>query len=273
MILVNGVTEDRIKVSDRGLQYGDGLFETIAYRNGILEFLNAHLERLITDCKRLKISFKDTDLLRTELMTVCQSLRANAVIKIIITRGSGGRGYSAGLNIEPSRIISSHTLPDYPDSYYQHGVSIRLCQHPISENRALAGIKHINRLDQVLARNEWHDTNIVEGLLFNNDGLLIEGTMSNIFIVKTGQLTTPKLDRSGVTGIMRAQVFKLCKILGITVNDAKVTRQDLLNADEIFICNSVMGILPVSQLVDMNKSYAVGTITKQLQNTLKEINK
>ncbi|NQY26195.1 MAG: aminodeoxychorismate lyase [Piscirickettsiaceae bacterium] len=273
MILINGIAEDRINISDRGLQYGDGLFETIVYRNGVLEFLDAHLERLITDCKRLKIPFQDSDDLRADLLTVCQSLRAEAVIKVIITRGSGGRGYFAGSDINPSRIVSSHPLPNYPDSYYQQGVSIRFCQHPISENTVLAGIKHLNRLDQVLARNEWHDTNIVEGLLFNNDGDVIEGTMSNVFIVKSGQLITAKLDKSGVAGIMRAQVSELANVLALPVNEATISQQELLNADEVFICNSVMGILPVSQIVDINKIYAVGTITQQLQNALQKLGK
>ncbi|MBE9532915.1 MAG: aminotransferase class IV, partial [Proteobacteria bacterium] len=123
MILINGVAEDRIDVLDRGLQYGDGLFETIVYRDGALEFLDAHLERLITDCKRLKIPFQEYyDSLRTELKSVCQSLNDDAVIKVIITRGIGGRGYFAGSDIIPTRIISSHPLPNYPDNSYQQGV-------------------------------------------------------------------------------------------------------------------------------------------------------
>lgn len=269
MILINGIAEDRINITDRGLLYGDGLFETIAYRNGVLEFFDAHLARLITDCKRLKIPLKDDKVLRAELMTVCQSLNDDAVIKVIITRGSGGRGYSIGSDIKPSRIVCSHPLPNYSENYYQHGVSVRFCQHPISENRVLAGIKHLNRLDQVLARNEWSDADIIEGLLFNSDGNVIEGTMSNVFIVKDGQLITPKLDRSGVAGIMRDQVFKLAQ----NAIETAISQQDLLNADEVFICNSIMGILPVSYIMDSNKTYAVGEITQQLQHALQTLEK
>ena len=273
MILTNGVAEDRIDVLDRGLQYGDGLFETIAYRDGVLEFLDAHLERLITDCKRLKIPFNKYNLLRAELTTVCQLLSDDAVIKVIITRGIGGRGYFAGSDIVPTRIISSHPLPNYPDSSYQQGVSIRFCQHPISENSQLAGMKHLNRLDQVLARNEWHDATIIEGLLSNADGDVIEGTMSNVFIIKAGQLLTPKLDKAGVAGIMRTQVIKLAMNLLLSVSEATIKQHELLSADEVFLCNSVMGVLPVSQIVEPQKTYAVATITQQLQHALQAIGK
>ena len=273
MILINGVAEDRINISDRGLQYGDGLFETIAYRDGVLEFFDAHLERLITDCKRLKIPFQERESLRAELTTVCQSLNDDAVVKLIITRGNGGRGYFSGSDIIPTRIISSHPLPNYPDNSYQQGVSIRFCQHPISENSQLAGIKHLNRLDQVLARNEWNDATTVEGLLSNADGDVIEGTMSNVFIIKAGQLFTPKLDKSGVAGIMRAQVIKLAKNLSLSVSEATIKQQELLSADEVFLCNSVMGLLPVSQIIEHQKTYAVGVVTQQLQHALQAVEK
>lgn len=270
MILVNGKSEDRINVSDRGLQYGDGLFETIAYRNGV-EFLDAHLNRLSVGCERLAISFQQLEQLRSELDIVSQNLTDDAVIKIIVTRGSGGRGYFADKDIIPTRIISTHPYPSFPDSNYTTGVSLRFCQQTLSENLSLAGIKHLNRLEQVLARNEWTDQSINEGLMSDSHGNVIEGTMSNIFIVKSGQLFTPELNKSGVAGIMRAQIMKLADGNDLIVKEAAISKNDVFNADEVFICNSVIGIWPVRIIADTN--YQVGPITQQLQYALQQLEK
>jgi len=268
MIIINGETEYRIKISDRGLQYGDGIFETIAYRNNEAEFIDAHLERLSFACKRLKLPFNNGELLQ-ELNNVLTELSGkDAVIKIIITRGEGGRGYLADPTIEPTRIISTHSLPNYPDSYYDKGISIRYCDHRLSENRTLSGLKHLNRLDQVMARNEWSDPNIAEGLMLDQNDYLIEGTMSNLFIVKSAQLITPRLTTSGVFGIMRAELIKLAKHLNITCKEAQITKQDLETADEVFVCNSVNGIWPVNNNTDTGTQYARGAITRHLQHAL-----
>ena len=273
MILVNGKPENRITVTDRGLQYGDGLFETIAFRDGVAEFIEAHLQRLILSCKRLNIPFQQLDLLNKELDVIYQSLAdTNAVIKIVITRGSGGRGYYADNTIEPTRIISTHDYPSYPQSHSQNGVTVRLCQHKLSENPSLAGLKHLNRLDNVLARNEWDDSNVAEGLMFDQSNNLIEGTMSNVFIVKSQQLISPLLNKSGVEGIMKAQLIAIAKQLGLVFEQNIITPYDLKNADEVFVCNSVNGIWPVTVVTDTAK-YTVGPITQQLQQALAKVKK
>ncbi|NOQ94079.1 MAG: aminodeoxychorismate lyase [Methylophaga sp.] len=271
MVLVNGKPEDRIAVSDRGLQYGDGLFETIAFRHGIPEFIEAHLKRLLDGCGRLNIPFRQLELLRKELIEVYQNLSdSDAVIKIMITRGSGGRGYLAENTVEPTRIISTHPLPNYPESHSLTGVSVRFCQHKLSENTSLAGIKHLNRLDNVLARNEWDNAEIAEGLMFDQSNNLVEGTMSNVFIVKSksNQLLTPLLNKSGVAGIMRAQIMHLASQLGLLIKETVITRNDLRKADEVFVCNSINGIWPVIDVVDIEKKYTLGSITQQLQQAL-----
>jgi len=272
MILINGRAENRIEITDRGLQYGDGLFETLPYRNGYLEYLDAHLKRLTLGCERLSIPFQHLDLLITELETFCHTLIDDFVIKIIITRGSGGRGYFAN-NIEPTRIISSHPFPTYPDTYSQLGVSVRLCKHKLSENPILAGIKHLNRLDQVIARNEWDDTTIAEGLMFDQQNNLIEATMSNIFIVKSGQLLTPLLTTSGIVGVMRAEIIRLAIEHDIPVKEVVLTQKDLLNADEVFVCNSVNGLWPVNFITDTQHTYPVGSVTKLCQDLIMQAQK
>jgi len=269
MVLINGLPDDKLAISDRGLQYGDGLFETMAFRAGIIEFLDPHIARLIDGCRRLNIEFLQAEELRNELNLVCQSLGDNdGIIKVIITRGSGGRGYLATQGVEPTRIISSHPLSKYPAHYSQTGVKIRLCKHTLSENAALAGIKHLNRLDQVLARNEWHDTDIAEGIMLDHAQHVIEGTMSNVFTVKSGKLFSPLLDKSGVAGIMRAQIMLLAVKLNIPVIEAKIHIDDFMTADEIFITNSVIGIWPVA--VMEQSTYLVGPITQNLQHALQQ---
>jgi len=274
MILVNGKSEDRINITDRGLQYGDGLFETIAFRNGVAEFIDAHIQRLLAGCDRLKIPFLQLDLLHQELESVYQRCNGSAcIIKIVITRGSGGRGYLADSSTVPTRIISTHAMPNYPESYSNKGVSVRFCQHKLSENTVLAGLKHLNRLDNVLARNEWTDTAIAEGLMFDQSNHLIEGTMSNVFIVKSQQLLTPLLNKSGVAGIMRAQIIQLANQLGLKVTESILTQDDVANADEVFVCNSVNGIWPIIAVTDIASTYITGPITQQLQDALSKVEK
>jgi 4-amino-4-deoxychorismate lyase len=267
MILVNGQPEDKISVLDRGLQYGDGLFETIAFRDGKSEFLQAHLSRLYRGCERLKIVTQQLDTqLNAEIKQICDDLTDNAVIKIIITRGQGGRGYRTQSDSTPTRIISTHDMPNYPKENPQ-GIKVRFCQQTLSENSSLAGIKHLNRLEQVLARSEWNEGDLVEGLMFNNHQQLIEGTMSNVFIVKDGKLLTPELNLSGVAGIMRQQVISCAQYAGIDVIETVVAQQDLQNAEEVFITNSLIDIWPVVEIEGFC-NYAYGNITQKLQNVI-----
>lgn len=274
MILINGHPENRINIADRGLQYGDGLFETIAYRDGQLEFLSDHLSRLIEGCKRLNISFKNAQqqLLIVEIETVAQSLKADGVIKVMLTRGQGGRGYRYQDDMQSTRIVSSHPLPNYP-SENQSGVSVRICQQCLAVNPSLAGIKHLNRLEQILARNEWQDDTIAEGLMFDYQERLIEGTMSNVFLVKNNQLFTPEISNSGIAGIMRKQIIKLTNTLDITLHITTLDLDALKSADEIFICNSLMGIWPVTRITDFKNNIKRGSITLTLQNALMSLNR
>jgi 4-amino-4-deoxychorismate lyase len=270
MILVNGQPEDKISILDRGLQYGDGLFETIAFRDGHPEFLQAHLSRLLNGCERLKISSTELKTqLDTEIQQVCDLLNHNAVIKVTITRGQGGRGYKALSGNTPTRIISTHDMPNYPKENSQ-GIKVRLCEQALSENINLAGIKHLNRLDQVLARSEWDDEDIAEGLMCNNQQQLIEGTMSNLFLVKNGKLLTPELKLSGVAGIMRQQVMVVAQQLDIEVIETVLTQQDLKNAEEVFITNSLIDIWPVIEIKGFS-NYVYGNITQQFQNSIRNI--
>lgn len=267
MILVNGKITDRINAKDRGLQYGDGLFETIAYRNQQLEFLDLHLARLRLGCERLHMPTHFFESLSNELTVVIDSLESDAVVKIIITRGEGGRGYNQPEFVIPTRILSTHPMPNYPISN-QHGVSIIQCKQMISQNPTLAGLKHLNRLEQVLARSEWNDSHISEGLMTDLHGHLIEGTMSNLFIVKSGVIITPDLSLAGIKGIIRQQVISLATQHSFELVKTSIRYNDLINADEAFLTNSIMGIWPITT-IDRQFSLPYGDITKQLQGALK----
>ncbi len=272
MVLINGETSDKISIYDRGVQYGDGVFETIAYRNGKPEFLEQHLSRLQEGCMVLSIAFEQLDELRDELDTVYHDLKdQEAVIKIIVTRGVGRRGYFSDNTEIPTRIVSSHPFPNRPESYQTEGVLLRFCEQTLSTNSRLASIKHLNRLEQVLARNEWDDPDIPEGIMSDDEDNIIEGTMSNIFIVEEGKLFTPDVTRAGIAGVIRAQVIQLATRSGLSVQERIITRRQLAEADEVFVCNSIIGIWPVYAI--SNKLYPVGFITKFLQQALAECEK
>ncbi len=271
MIFIDGVTDDRVDALDRGLHYGDGLFETIAYKDGCIEFLECHLNRLMSGCVKLNIAFDRFSDLRCEIHSLCHEASSDAVIKVIVTRGASSRGYLAPKGTIPTRIVSTYPYPNDVHYYNQQGIRARICQHRLSENSGLAGLKHLNRLDQVIARNEWRDKTIAEGFMLDSTDHVIEGTMSNIFIVSARRLITPKLDKSGIAGIIRSKIITLATEQNMPVKEASICQQTLRNAEEIFVCNSVMGIVPVIYINDYYSTYPVGTVTRKLQRLLEQL--
>ncbi len=263
MFLLNGVKADTLSLQDRGLQYGDGLFETIAVRNHQLEFWQRHMQRLLDGCQRLRISVPDPELLLAEARQLLDG-RGDAVLKIIVTRGQDGRGYRATTDSgsKPSRILAVNDLPDYPADNQANGVVVRYCDTRLGTNPALAGIKHLNRLEQVMARSEWQDEFIFEGLMLAAHGRVTEGTMSNLFFVKAGILHTPDLSHSGVAGIVRDVVLKLARKQQIPVLIGHYNKADFTAADEVFISNSLIGVWPVWRLEQQR--FSVGSVTKKL---------
>lgn len=267
MIIINGQRRDTVGCSDRGLQYGDGLFETFAVSAGRPLCWGSHMERLVAGCERLRIPPPDTDTLRAEADQVIDG-SALGVLKIIVTRGEGSRGYYPEPQPGQTRIISMHPWPDYPPLNSHQGVRMRFCHSRLSRNPLLAGIKHLNRLEQVLARAEWDDPAIADGLMLDTDGNVIEGTMSNLFLIREGRLLTPGLRHSGVAGIMRGIVLDSIAELGMNGAEATLTSDDLEHASEIFLTNSLLGVWPVIQLVE--RDYPVGPLTRLIQDALNQ---
>jgi len=259
--LINGIEASSIDAQDRGFQYGDGLFETLRIRDGRPCLWSAHMARLAHGCERLGLPMPDEALLCDEADRLCRG-EADGVLKIVLTRGSGGRGYRPPQDSTPMRLLARFPTPDYPPENRTQGVAVRICDTRLGLNPALAGFKHLNRLEQVLARAEWDDIDIAEGLMQDIEGNVIEGTMSNLFVVQAGTLRTPELSRCGVAGVMRAQVMAGAEALGIPVGEGRLGLRDLAAADELFLCNSVIGIWPVRRLA--RRDYVPGPLTARL---------
>ncbi|KAF0193181.1 MAG: 4-amino-4-deoxychorismate lyase [Gammaproteobacteria bacterium] len=266
MPLVNGRENDNLSIHDRGLHYGDGLFETIAIRNGKLPVLwDRHMARLRLGCQRLGILPVDDELLRQEA-TRCIQAVTDGVLKIIVTRGVSGRGYRTPSVGDVTRILTTYPASTYPASYRDDGIVMRVCRMRLGCNETLAGIKHLNRLEQVLARAEWTDPEIIEGVMLDSDENVIEGTMTNLFFVAAGGLKTPDLSQCGVAGVLRECIINIAADNSIRCEIGRYTLQELEQADEIFVCNSIVGVWPVRQLG--HRSYRKGPVTERIARWL-----
>ncbi|NOS74437.1 MAG: aminodeoxychorismate lyase [Methyloglobulus sp.] len=268
MILVNGVETNHIPVNDRGFQYGDGLFETIEVVDGQPVFLEQHLVRLGSGCLRLNIPRPNIQQITDEIYYVCKNSK-QAVLKIIITRGAGGRGYRQPETVHPTRVISLHPFPEYPNAHSEQGIVAHICNARLGLNPALAGIKHLNRLEQILARAEWDDPTVQEGIMLDINDHVIEGTMTNLFYVKDDIIYTASLQSTGVAGVMRGIIAKLLPEHGCKLIEHEYGKEDLLSADEVFVCNSIIGIWPVKQIEGV--SFSVGKLSNQLQGWLAQL--
>lgn len=270
-VLINGENNTSVSVFDRGLQYGDGLFETMAVHNGIIPLWNSHWERLLYGCKQLSLSVPDKATIETEITLLIKAENANQfIIKLIITRGEGERGYLYPKHQNTTRILSSHPWPDYPESHQEKGVAVRYCETRLAENKKLAGLKHLNRLEQILARNEWGTDEFQEGLMLSQDGFIVDGTMSNIFAVKDNMVFTPALTSCGVSGVMRKTIIDLSKTYGYPVHEKTFTKTELEQSDELFLTNSLFGIWPI-KIIAKKRFAKVGTVTKLLQTELQNL--
>ena len=262
---VDGRPAAELPLADRGLAYGDGLFETIAVRHGRAALLSRHLVRLGEGLRRLAIDI-DLALVEAELTAFCAVLE-NGVAKLLITRGDGVRGYAAPQPAQSRRILLGNPLPAYPVGNAEQGVRMFPCTTRLAEQPLLAGLKHLNRLEQVLARNEWRDPSFSEGLMRDVSGRVIEGVFSNLFLVRDGVLLTAELSRCGVAGVMRAEVLAQAAQVGVALQVRDIGYDELLDADEVFLCNSLYGIWPVRELAA--SVWSVGPLTRKLQGLVR----
>ena len=250
--LVDGVPADTACLDERALQFGDGLFETIAIVDGRPCLWDAHIQRLERGCHRLHLPQPDVALLRREAASICGSL-ARAVLKLYWTAGRSTRGYRRPDPLRPGRILRVFDWAAAGHDTWR----LRLCTHRLGEQPVLAGIKHLNRLDQVIARAEWHDTDIDEGLMLAIDGRVISGTMSNLFLQSGDTLITPALNGSGIAGVVRELICERVEASGDSVRITDLSLDDIRRADAVYMSNSLIGIKRVGCFEDHSYDLSV----------------
>lgn len=264
-ILVNGLREDRVSAFDRGFTLGDGVFETIAVCDGRPRLWNEHMERLESGCGRLHLPLPDRDLLANEIEQ-CRDGDPDGTVRLTVTRGPGARGYAMPARAQPTRAVA--WFPGRPD-FPRTALRLRWCETRLAENPALAGLKHLNRLEQVLARAEWEDDRIDEGIMRATGGDVIECTSCNLFVVAGDRLVTPDLSACGVAGVVRRRVLELARSLGLAATIGRVAVDEVADADELFVTNASRGIAPVAA-VDDREWAAPGPVTARLQAAFEE---
>jgi 4-amino-4-deoxychorismate lyase len=270
LVLIDGqpvaVPGASVPVLERGLHYGDGLFETIGCTDGQPRLLERHLRRLSQGCERLGLDAGDGATLMREVSELASS-SSRAVIKLLLVRGAAlARGYALAGGERTRRIALRYAWPAEDTAGKEEGIRVRLARLRLGENPALAGIKHCNRLEQVLARREWTDPQIAEALMFSSSGALVSGTMSNVFLVRGSKLLTPLIDRCGVAGVMRGLVLEIAAAAGIAAEQCRLDAADLAAAEELFLTNALTGIRPVRELEGARR--APGPVTRDLQARL-----
>ncbi|OOE56798.1 aminodeoxychorismate lyase [Salinivibrio sp. ML323] len=266
MYWVNGHPCRELAVADRGLQFGDGCFTTGHVYQGLLLDRDAHILRLQSTCERLAIHGVDWSVLATMLDQACQHSQDEQVLKVIITRGQGGRGYSPKGCSSPTVIVSLHPYPRHYHHWQQHGVALATTHIQLGAS-PLAGLKHLNRLEQVCLKLALEDAEADDFVVADMFGNLVETTASNLFWCQDHVIYTPDLAYAGVAGLMREKVMAV--IEGFTDYQCKTVAVDeaaLWRADEVFICNTLMKVVPVTSINET--SYTTHTLTRRLQQRL-----
>jgi 4-amino-4-deoxychorismate lyase len=265
MILVNGVAAESIAATDRGLAYGDGVFRTLLLRKGRPSNWQRHFGKLSQDCAALNLDCPEESVLAGEVAQLAQQM-PDAVVKIIVTRGIGVRGYALPQPPLPTRVAMSAEAPHYPQEYSVSGVKVHVCSIRLSFQPRLAGIKHLNRLENVLARAEWKDPAVAEGILLDVEGNVVGGTMTNLFVVENGGLVTPALTRCGVAGVMREKIMAAARKSGMSCREDNIALVRLLEAQEAMLVNSVIGVWQISACA--GRTWASGAVTRRVREWL-----
>jgi len=262
--LVNGEISTLVVASNRGLNYADGLFETLLVHNGRPRRWQAHMDRLGAGCERLEMAMPPQAILLREVQTVSAGL-PDAVVKIVLTRDGAGRGYMPAENAGCTRIVSAHVYPDGIVELAREGVKARICKLRLAIQPALGGMKHLNRLEQVLASAELRQAGVDEGILLDREDHVVSAIAANIFLVLDDRLLTPRLDLCGVRGVVRGQILAG---FGPRCEQRRITTDMLNEADEVFICNTIRGIVPLTAIDE--REYEIGPVTRELQTWLQE---
>ena len=262
MNLVNGAAVGVISARDRGLAYGDGVFRTFPLRGKQPVLWRRQYAKLAHDCLALGIECPAHGAFERDLAQIAAT-HSDCIVKIIVTRGDSARGYAPPAQAACTRIVSASPLPQYLPDRAEQGVRLHFCRLRLARQPALAGIKHLNRLESVLARAEWNDPGIAEGILCDTGDNVICGTMSNVFVFRDGTLFTPDLTGCGVAGVMRDLVIELAAAHTVPLRVTAIGIDELLAADEVFVVNSVIGLWPVAALT--RKAWKCGPQSRRFQ--------
>lgn len=262
--LVNGEISSLVETSNRGLNYGDGIFETLVVHAGRPRRWQGHMDRLGIGCERLGLPMPPQSILLREVQTVSAGL-VDAVVKIVITRGGQARAYMPPEGENCVRIVSAHRFPEGIAELARKGVRARICDLRLAIQPALGGMKHLNRLEQVLASAELRESGVAEGILLDREEHVVCAVSANIFLVMEDRLLTPRLDLCGVRGVVRSHILAG---FGARCEQRRVTLDMLQEADEVFICNTVKGIVPVTAIDE--QEFQIGLVTRELQTWLTE---
>jgi len=264
--LINGGTDDAVSALDRGLSYGDGVFRTFQVVDCVPVNWPIQYQKLVADCSAIGIVCPSAELLMADFQ-VLFTIDETAVAKVIITRGIGERGYAPPAVTTPTRIVLKSPMPVYAETNFSEGVSLYVCKTPVAHQPMLAGIKHLNRLENVLARAESLDPVYVDGLMLDVDGHVIECTSANFFIRIGKRLITPDVTQAGVAGVTRQRIVDLAHYLQLTAEIGHIRLSDVLSADEVIICNSLYGAWQVRRIGDTH--WPAGSLAHDLRELLK----
>lgn len=248
-MLINGIESNHIDAKDRGLAYGDGLFSTIKVQSGVAQLWDFHLQRLQLGAKTLFFTEIDWQQLSAEVFQQASRFAdvPEHVLKVILTRGSGGRGYSSQGCDSPIRIISDSPYPEFYADWQRQGIAVIQCESSLSRHPQLAGLKTLNRLEQVLIKKELEVKKALEGIVCDENGYVIEACSANLFIYFNGIWQTPKLDKSGVAGVQRRNILNLAKNNNINIIECDIHLNQLTGAQAMCLTNALMGIVPVNE--------------------------
>ena len=230
---------------NRGLAYGDGLFETMRAHRGALPWWDAHWARLARGGARLGFPLPDEAFVHAQAAALLAEgndgdRNGDGVLKLLVVRGGNARGYAPAAAAEPAWQLSRHVLPAAPPP---DGLRLHWCETRLAVQPALAGLKHCNRLEQVLARAESDAAGCDEGLVRDGDGHVVSATSANLFVLREGRWHTPPVDRCGVAGTCRLHLVPALHAI-----EARLSVADVEGADAVFLCNAVRGILPVASV-------------------------
>lgn len=261
-MIINGSPSQDVAIADRGFNFGDGHFTTIKMAAGKALLLDLHMVRLQQACVVLAIEFNQWPELLAAITQQALALQTG-VLKVTITRGEGGRGYGTRGCSAANWYLQHRAIPAQYSQWANSGIELMLCQYQQTVNPVLAGLKTLNRLDQVMIKQELDAEGMVDGLVCSTDGYIVETSVANVFWVTKGQFYTPSTARSGVEGVMKTHVIGLLNNLNLTVNTDDYTLSEVLSADEVFITNSVMGVVAVNRIIKPDLSIDVSFECKQ----------